>query len=100
MDVDNGGEVLLRMDWSFRAKMYGEPSSDPARFTQISSRDLINFDITYTEPNGRWSLSLYGRNVFNEKYDNARLLPTDYVLIILNNDLSEFGLRYVYNFGG
>jgi hypothetical protein len=72
----------------------------PARFTRISSRDLFNFDVTYTEPDDRWSLSLYGRNVTNEKYDNARLLPTDYVLIILNNDLSEFGLHYVYNFGG
>ena len=100
MNLDNGGEILFRGDWSYRAKMYGEPSSDPTRFTQISSRDLFNFDVTYTEPNDRWSLSLYGRNVTNEKYDNARLLPTDYVLIILNNDLSEFGLRYVYNFGG
>jgi iron complex outermembrane receptor protein len=99
MGLDNGAMMLFRMDWSYRAKMYGEPSSDPARFTQIASRGLFNFDITYTEPNDRWSLSLYGRNVANKKYDNARLLPTDYVLIILNNDLSEFGLRYVYNFG-
>ena len=98
--LDNGGEILYRMDWSYRDRMYGEPSSDPARFTRIDSRSLFNFDITYTEPNGRWSLSAYGRNVTNAKYDNARLLPTDYVLIILNNDLSEFGLRWVYNFGG
>jgi iron complex outermembrane receptor protein len=97
--LDGGAEVALRGDWSYRDSMYGEPSSDPARFTQIDSRDLINFDVTYTEPEGKWSISAYGRNVTNEKYDNARLLPTDYVLIILNNDLSEFGLRYVYNFG-
>jgi iron complex outermembrane receptor protein len=100
MNLASGGEMMFRGDYSYRASMYGEPSSDPARFTQIDSRDLINFDVTYTEPAGRWSLSLYGRNVTNEKYDNARLLPTDYVLIILNNDLSEFGLRYVYNFDG
>jgi hypothetical protein len=31
--------------------------------------------------------------------NHARLLPTDYVLVILNNDRSEFGLRFVYNFG-
>ncbi len=99
MDLDGGAEMAFRGDWSYRDSMYGEPSSDPARFTQIDSRDLINFDVTYTEPGGRWSMSVYGRNVTNEKYDNARLLPTDYVLIILNNDLSEFGLRYVYNFG-
>ena len=100
MGLDNGGEMGFRVDWSYRDSMYGEPSSDPGRFTKIDSRSLFNFDITYTEPEGRWSLSAYGRNVFNKKYDNARLLPTDYVLIILNNDLSEFGLRYIYNFGG
>ena len=44
-------------------------------------------------------LGFYGRNVTDEKYDNARLLPTDYVLVILNNDRSEFGLRYLYRFG-
>ena len=26
MDLDNGGELLIRGDWSYRAKMYGEPS--------------------------------------------------------------------------
>ena len=100
MNLENGGELLFRGDWSHRAKMYGEPSSDPARFTRISSRDLFNVDVTYTEPNERWSLSFYGRNITNEKYDKARLLPTDYVLIILNNDLSEFGLRWIYHIGG
>jgi iron complex outermembrane receptor protein len=100
LPMANGGELLFRMDWSYRDDMYGEPSNDPGRFTQIDSRALWNFDVTYSEPNGRWSLSAYGRNVTDEKYDNARLLPTDYVLIILNNDRSEFGLRYIYNFGG
>lgn len=100
MPLSNGGEMLFRADWSYRDSMYGEPTSDPARHTKIDSRSLFNMDITYTEPAGKWSLSAYGRNVFNKKYDNARLFPTDYVLIILNNDLSEFGLRYIYNFGG
>ena len=98
--LSNGGELMFRVDWSYRDDMWGEPSNDPLRFTKIDSRSLFNFDITYTEPKGRWSLSAYGRNVANKKYDNARLLPTDYVLVILNNDLSEFGLRYIYNFGG
>ena len=91
---------MFRVDASFRDDMYGMPSDDPSNYAGIDSRWLFNFDVTYTEPNGRWSVSAYGRNVANKKYDNARLLPTDYLLIILNNDLSEFGLRYVYNFGG
>jgi iron complex outermembrane receptor protein len=99
LPLANNGELLFRVDWSYRDDMYGEPSNDPGRFTQIDSRALWNFDVTYGEPDGRWSLSAYGRNVTDEKYDNARLLPTDYVLIILNNDRSEFGLRWIYNFG-
>jgi iron complex outermembrane receptor protein len=66
--------------------------------TKIDSRDILNFDIAYHNPDGRWTLALYGRNVTDEKYANAKLLPDDYLLIILNNDRSEFGLRYVYNF--
>ncbi len=61
-------------------------------------RTLINFDIAYHDPDGRWTLAVYGRNVTDEEYDNARLLPNEYVLQILNNDRSEFGLRFVYNF--
>jgi iron complex outermembrane receptor protein len=60
---------------------------------------LINFDIAYHAPDGLWLVGLYGRNATDEKYDNARLLPVDYVLQILNNDRSEFGLRFMYNFG-
>jgi iron complex outermembrane receptor protein len=97
--MSNGGDLVFRLDYSYRDDMWGEPSNDPGRFTHIESRKLINVDIAYHSPDGRWTLGAYGRNVTDEKYANAKLLPTDYVLIILNNDRSEFGLRYVYNFG-
>ena len=92
--LKNGGSINMRMDYSFRDDMYGEPTSDPGRFTQIDSRELVNIDITYNDPSEDWSLSLYGRNVFDERYDNARLNTGDYVLQILSNDASEFGLRF------
>jgi len=100
MPLGNGGDLVFRLDWSYRDDMYGEPSNDPARMTQIESRSIVNFDITYNHPDGRWTLGLYGRNAFDEEYANAKLLPDDYLLIILNNDRSEFGLRYILNFGG
>ena len=92
------GEVTLRADWSYRDDMFGEPSSDPGRFTHIASRDLINFDFSY-RPNDRdWSLSLYGHNVTDERYDNARLNPGYGVLVMKSNDASEFGLRFTKEF--
>lgn len=92
------GEVTLRADYSYRDKMFGEPSSDPGRFTFIDSRELINFDISYRPNDGDWTVAAYGRNVTDERYDNARLNVTDYVLIMLSNDASEFGVRFTKEF--
>jgi iron complex outermembrane receptor protein len=92
------GEVTLRADYSYRDEMFGEPSSDPGRFTLIDSRDIVNFDITYRSEAGKWTAGLYGRNVTDERYDNARLNVTDYVLIMLSNDASEFGVRFTKEF--
>jgi iron complex outermembrane receptor protein len=93
-----GGEVIVRADWSFRDDMYGEPSSDPGRFTFIESRDLINFDISYRPTDGDWTVAAYGRNVTDERYDNARLNPGYGVLVMLSNDPSEFGVRFTKEF--
>ena len=92
------GEVIIRADWSYRDEMYGEPSADPGRFTAIDSRDLINFDISYRPTDGDWTVAAYGRNVTDERYDNARLNTGDYVLVILSNDASEFGVRFTKDF--
>jgi len=93
-----GGEVTIRADWSFRDEMFGEPSNDPGRFTFIDSRDLINFDISYQPNDGDWRVGAYGRNVKDERYDNARRNTGDYVLIMLSNDASEFGVRFTKDF--
>jgi len=97
-NLGNGGSIVWRADLSYRDEMYGQPFNN-VPLTDIDSRTLLNVDIAYHDPDDRWLLGLYGRNVTDEKYDNARLLPTDYVLVILNNDRSEFGLRWMYNFG-
>ena len=96
--LSNGGRIVWRADVSYRDDMYGQPYSN-VPLTNIDSRTLLNIDIAYHDPGDRWLVGFYGRNVTDEKYDNARLLPTDYVLVILNNDRSEFGLRWMYNFG-
>ena len=92
------GELTFRADWSFRDEMFGEPSKDPARFTLIDSRDLVNVDISYRPSDGDWTIGAYGRNVTDERYDNARLNTGDYVLVMLSNDASEYGVRFIKEF--
>ncbi len=96
--VGTGGQMTYRVDYSYRDEMFGEPTPDPRRFTRIDSRDLINADVTYHAPDDRWSLGLYGRNVTDERYDNARLNTGDYILVMLSNDASEFGVRFTTRF--
>ena len=93
-----GGEMVYRLDYSFRDDMFGEPTPDPARFTRIDSRNIVNFDVAYHSSNQDWTVALYGRNVTDEEYDNARLNTGDYILRILNNDIQEFGVRFVRQF--
>ena len=88
-----GGEWAARVDYSFRDEMWGEPSSDPGRLTRIGSRGLVNFHFGYTAPDDTWTAAVYGRNVGDERYDNTRLNTGDYLLRILSNDASEFGVR-------
>ncbi len=97
--MGDGSELRFRADWSFRDDMFGEPTADPGRFTQIDSRDLLNFNITYTPSDANWNVSLYGTNITDERYDNARLNTGDYIIVILNNDASEFGVRFTQFFG-
>ena len=96
--TNGGGEIVLRADYSYRDEMYGEPSSDAGRFTEIDSRGLVNIDVAYHSADDSWSASLYGRNITDEEYDNARLNTGDYVLVMLNNDASEFGVRLTKRF--
>ncbi|MDK1313574.1 TonB-dependent receptor [Pseudoalteromonas ardens] len=93
-ELSNNATVNTRFDISYRDSMYGEPSSDPRRMTQIDDRTTVNFDISYAPANTNWDISLYGRNIFDERYDDARLNTGDYILVIKSNDASEFGVRY------
>ncbi|MDH4316701.1 MAG: TonB-dependent receptor [Gammaproteobacteria bacterium] len=99
MPMASGAELTFRADYSYRDDMFGEPTSDPARFTMIDSRGILNVDFAYQSPDGSWTAALYGRNVTDERYDNGRLNTGDYILRILSNDASEFGVRFAKSFG-
>lgn len=92
VDLDNGGLLQFNADYSFRDEMQGQSIFNPAEL--IDSRELFGFNVRYESPEGDWSLSLYGENVFNEIYDQGRLAQNGYVGIVRSNDRSEFGLRY------
>ncbi len=96
--LDSGATLTFRADYSYRDEMWGEPSDDPGRQSQIESRDLINVNIAYRSPDDTWTAALYGRNISDERYTNAILNLSDYILVILSNDASEFGVSFTRDF--
>ena len=96
--LERGGEVAARLDYSWRDRMWGDPSPDAGRGTRIAARGLVDLHLGYTAPGGAWTAGIYARNATDERYDHARLNTGDYVLRILSNDASEFGLRFEVRF--
>ena len=97
-DLEGGDSIRVRADYSYRSDMYGEPSSLASRQTELDSRELVNVDIAYTPADDAYTVALYGRNIFDERYDNARLNTGDYIIQVLSNDASEFGVRFSTEF--
>jgi len=98
LPLQGGALVTLRADFSYRDEMWGEPTDDLTRFTKIEDRAITNVNIAYTSADESWTAALYGRNVSDERYTNAALYVSDYILRILSNDASEFGLRLTKDF--
>lgn len=96
VELDNGGLVTLSADYSFRDELLGQSSYN--EYEMIDSREMLGFNVSYEPAAGDWSLSLYGKNVFNEIHDQGRLAQNGYVGIVRSNDRSEFGSRFTKTF--
>lgn len=95
-DLSDGGLLTASVDFSYRADMQGQSVFNPNE--TIDSRELVGFNVSYEPAAGDWSVSLYGKNVFNEIYDQGRLAQNGYVGIVRSNDRSEFGVRFSKSF--
>jgi len=78
---------------AWRDFMHGEPAANARPYSELAARELLNFDFSYQPLDANWQVALYGRNVFDERYVHATLNTGDYILRILSNDASEFGVR-------
>ena len=64
--LGNGGLI------TFFASVHHTPESEysvfNSDFTQLEERTLVNANVSYEEPDGRWRLSLFGTNLTDEVY--------------------------------
>ncbi|ALS33645.1 hypothetical protein PTRA_a2569 [Pseudoalteromonas translucida KMM 520] len=96
MDLNNGGTLAFNANYSYRSEMQGQSVFNYSE--TIDSRELVGFNISYTNPYGDMEVTLYGENVLNEVYDVGRLQQTGFVGVMRSNDRSEFGLKFKKDF--
>jgi iron complex outermembrane receptor protein len=96
----SGGTLTAQGDYSYRGKMFGQPVNIEPEL--LDHRTLVGFNIGYESEDGSWTFSVYGENVFNEVYDQGRLINTfhGFTEVVLSNDRSEFGVRLTKRFSG
>jgi len=62
--LDMQGQAYLPGEYSYRSKMYGDPSD--SRYTLMPGYSLLNTSLGLRD--GRWDLSVWARNLTNEHY--------------------------------
>ncbi len=76
------GEYQLRstLDWSWRDEQYGAGDLDPA--TLNGSYAIVSFNAGFGPTDGRWQISVVGKNLTNDDYsvvaDDIPLFPLNY----------------------
>jgi len=62
--LDARGQIYLHGEYSYRGKMYGDPSD--SRYTLMPGYSLLNTSLGLRD--GRWDFSFWVRNLTNEHY--------------------------------
>jgi iron complex outermembrane receptor protein len=93
------GTVIGRVDWSYRSDMY----LDALNFPELWQDDLHLLDValTYVSAQENWEVSLFGKNVTDERYlvsGSANGLSQGRATAQVGRP-DEWGLSFAYRFG-
>lgn len=69
--IAGGATLTLHGDYSYRTKMFFDPSAAEIRGQFQDAYGLANARLTYTPGSGRWNVSLWGNNLTDEEYLGA-----------------------------
>lgn len=61
--MSDGGALTLRSDLQYKSKTQLDVSNDPAMTAKYNG--VVNASLTYTFPNEKWELSVFGKNLTN-----------------------------------
>jgi iron complex outermembrane receptor protein len=66
MDLQGHGQLQFNLDWTYTSTLYNDIGNTAE--LKRPPTNLINAQVTYKEPKGRWEITLGGTNLTNERY--------------------------------
>jgi iron complex outermembrane recepter protein len=97
LPIGNGGKVVLLGDWTHTTKMWNNVERTIALLRP--STDLFNASISYTDPSDRYSLTLGGTNLSDERYiQSGNSIAASGVVSGVYSRPREYYLRLGVNF--
>lgn len=92
------GRIVLRGDYSYRSRSANDAENTPELYSRAIS--IVNLSLTYEAPDGRWSMTAGGRNIFNERYvvNGTNQLPAVGLLTANYNRPGEWYIATRFSF--
>lgn len=81
MTTSTGGTISLHGDVLYKSRAFLDVSNDPALTAKYPG--IVNASITYSLPNANWEISLYGKNLTDER---TKLTAQDYSVFFFSLD--------------
>jgi iron complex outermembrane receptor protein len=98
-EMPGGGNIIGRVDWSYRAKTY----KDAMNFPEVAQDGyhLLDLSLSWISPSGQWEVAVFGKNVTDERYlvsGFANALTQGWASGVVGRP-AEWGASVSYNFG-
>lgn len=96
-DFADGGSVGTRVTYKYQSLSYYDADNNP--ITTIPAYELIDGSVTYTTPDGRIDVSLWGKNLGDEDYRTHVFSQRDSrVAFALFGEPRTYGVTLSYNY--
>ncbi|OGT80649.1 MAG: hypothetical protein A3H91_15250 [Gammaproteobacteria bacterium RIFCSPLOWO2_02_FULL_61_13] len=94
-----GGQLVARLDWAYQSGTYKDALNFPEMYQP--GYHLLDLGMTYFSADARWEISVFGKNVTDERYivsgfANALTYGTAAATV---GRPAEWGVSFAYHFG-
>jgi len=93
-----GGKIVPRLDWSYRSEIYNDALNFPE--LRQPGYHLLDLAMTYYSKDGDWEVSVFGKNVTDERYITAgfaNILLGGWAAATVGRP-AEWGASFAYHF--